>query len=271
LLIELWDQQGEESDGSCVPMNKMLLLLGSSALMLGVTIHSAEARKVYYEINGKRYSYSTNNRAQTAEARKRIEAARVAEAAKAKAEAERSTNPLTAAFGSPVQREASEAEGRLQQVLAGGEVVEAPATSLERRAARRSSGTSKADAAPQRTAALVQEPSRQARMPVTAPSPIAEPVRLPDRPGKVKSISFDVETGIKTTIMVDGTVEEEPFDSSMLSHLAPDHGATNSLTAFVKQLRQTTPSSSEEATGSIARTPDRPPRTEAAAQPPLER
>ena len=44
-----------------------------------------EAKTVFYEINGQRYSYDTNNRQQTAAARTRIEAAKTAEAAKAQA------------------------------------------------------------------------------------------------------------------------------------------------------------------------------------------
>ena len=74
---------------------------------------------VYYEINGQRYSYSTNNRAQVKEARQRIDAANAAEAAKAKAQAERSANPLVAVFGSKVQSDAKEAEARAQQALSG--------------------------------------------------------------------------------------------------------------------------------------------------------
>src|ERR671917_206509 len=100
-------------------MNKTLILLGASIITQGMMFSVAEARLVRYEINGKQYSYSTNNRAQTAEARKRIAAAKAVEAAKAKAEAEKAKNPLAAAFGSTTQKEAKEAEGRLQQILSG--------------------------------------------------------------------------------------------------------------------------------------------------------
>jgi len=65
----------------------------------------------------------------------------------------------------------------------------------------------------------------------------------------VKSVTFDVEAGIKTTIMKDGSIEEEPFDSGMLSSLLSEHGSTNSLSAFVERLRKT---SLPETTGSIA-------------------
>jgi len=65
-------------------------------MALLATAYEARAKMVYYEINGQRYSYSTNNRAQVKEARQRIDAANAAEAAKAKAQAERSANPLVA-------------------------------------------------------------------------------------------------------------------------------------------------------------------------------
>ncbi len=246
-------------------------------MMFGVMIHDAEAKKVTYEINGKRYSYSTNNNAQTAQARRRIEAARIAEAAKAKAEAEKSKNPLAAAFGSPAQKEAAEAQSRLQQVLAeNGPVIEESGAPPERRGDRRAKPA--ADAKPaQRTAALEQKPVSPAKTPVVAASPavampalapaVAEPLKVEHAVKRVKSISFDVESGIKTTVMVDGTMEEEPFDSSVLSQLAPDQGRATSLTAFVKQLRQASPDAPEEATGSIAAGTSPKPTTEASAQP----
>ena len=108
-------------------MNKTLILLGASIVTHGMMFSGAEARLIRYEINGKQYSYSTNNRAQTAEAKKRIAAAKAAEAAKAKADAEKSKYPLTAAFGSQVQKDAKEADERLQKVLS--EPAEAMAVS----------------------------------------------------------------------------------------------------------------------------------------------
>jgi hypothetical protein len=42
---------------------------GVLAVALGATLGSAEAKLVRYEINGQRYSYSTNNRQQVREAR----------------------------------------------------------------------------------------------------------------------------------------------------------------------------------------------------------
>ena len=233
-------------------MNKTFLLLASSAFLVGVASHKAEARKVSYEIDGKRYSYSTNNIAQTAEARARIEAARVAEAARARAAAEKGENPLAGVFGSQAQKEAVEAQNKLEYVLVNGNSsAETPQASPERRSVRRSKPTKEAKATPQRLASA-QEPPRPVKMPVVmVPLAVAEPLNQQDRAKKVKTISFDVQSGIKTTVMIDGAVEEEPFDSSVLVQLAPEQGETHSLMAFVKRLRDGVQAQPAEATGSI--------------------
>lgn len=237
------------------PMKKTLILLGASIITHGMMFSGAEARLVRYEINGKQYSYSTNNRAQTAEARKRIAAAKAAEAAKAKAEAEKAKNPLAAAFGSTTQKEAKEAEGRLQQILSGPteymavsqpvrDRVDEPARKLQDKQSRQAS----AARSTQRPVTVVRAPAKPILASAAAASlVIAEPI-APQKQTKVKSVSFDMQTGIKTMIMIDGTIEEEPFDSSALAFLAPEPDKTNSLTAFVNQLRKTSP---EETTGSI--------------------
>ena len=75
-------------------MGRAFICLGALTAALLAAAPEARAKMVYYEINGQRYSYSTNNRAQVKEARQRIDAANAAEAAKAKAQAERSANPL---------------------------------------------------------------------------------------------------------------------------------------------------------------------------------
>jgi len=67
---------------------------GVLAVALWATLGTAEAKLVRYEINGQRYSYSTNNRQQVREARQRIQAAQEAAAATAQAAAERADNPL---------------------------------------------------------------------------------------------------------------------------------------------------------------------------------
>src|SRR3954467_7577393 len=88
-------------------MIKVLTTLGASVVALGALLGGVEAKTVFYEINGQRYSYDTNSLQQTATARKRIEAAKAAEAAMAQAAAERASNPLVAIFGSQTQREAA--------------------------------------------------------------------------------------------------------------------------------------------------------------------
>lgn len=82
-----------------------------------------------YEIDGQRYSYSTNNIQQVKEARQRIEAANAAAAAKARAEAERAANPFARIFGSQAQREAAEAQARLSQSATTGTEADVASTS----------------------------------------------------------------------------------------------------------------------------------------------
>src|SRR5215211_2899995 len=84
---------------------------GVLAVALWATLGTAEAKLVRYEINGQRYSYSTNNRQQVREARQRIQAAQ-------QAAAERAANPLVRLFGSPTHSNATEAQARAQQVPA---------------------------------------------------------------------------------------------------------------------------------------------------------
>src|SRR5918911_2622081 len=100
-------------------MNTRIAAIGASAVALLAMAGAAEAKKVYYEIDGVRYSYSTNNHQQVREARARIEAANAADAAKAKAQAERAANPLAALFGSPAQTAAKEADARVRRSVAG--------------------------------------------------------------------------------------------------------------------------------------------------------
>ncbi len=231
-------------------MRKTFTLLGASVVIFGIMNSAGEARLVRYEINGKQYSYSTNNIAQTAEAKKRIAAAKAAEAAKAKAVAEKSKFPLTAAFGSQAQKDAEETEKQLRQILA-----KAPADEAEEPFVKVSSDRDgKAQDKPSRQA-TVSKPPQKAVAPIRSQAVslprivpvVAEPLDAAAAT-KLKSITFNVESGIRTIIKVDGTIEEEPFDSRVLSYLIPELENANSLVAFVKQLRQL---SQEEATGSI--------------------
>jgi hypothetical protein len=220
-------------------MNKTLRMIAASTFVLGVMIGGAEARKVSYEINGQRFSYDTNDPEQVAAARKRIEAANAADVAKAKADAERARSPLASVFGSQAQREAAEAQTRLQQVLT--EQAAAEAASKRRRpvqsAAREEDRRKEAEAPPveptaEDTAAAgpveqVPAPAPDAKAPESAASEVqaAEATQAPAGPAPqadatvadpsstdgtaastIKSVSFDVGSGIKTTVMTDGSI-----------------------------------------------------------------
>src|SRR3954451_12564428 len=98
-------------------MKRGTIVFGGLAVTLGTALGSAYAKLVRYEINGQRYSYSTNNRQQVREAGQRIQAAQAAATATAQAAAERVANPLVRLFGSLTQTNATEAQARAQQVL----------------------------------------------------------------------------------------------------------------------------------------------------------
>jgi hypothetical protein len=201
----------------------------------------AQAKMVRYEINGQRYSYNTNDRQQVEEARRRLAAANAAYAARLKAEAERASNPLAAVLGSPTQREAAEARARLKQVIAGSSAAAPAPASEEPKAAAAERKRVAGETAPRkeaipafvpraepehhprksdRVAARPQrsEPARTAEKPA-APQR-AKVAAVPKKPVKearspaVQSVHFDPDTGIKTTVMTDGTVQEEPFEQS---------------------------------------------------------
>jgi hypothetical protein len=72
----------------------------------------------------------------------------------------------------------------------------------------------------------------------SAPSPIPEPVgsRTGQKPA-LKSVSFDLASGIKTVFMTDGTVHEEPIDSSTASELSAEPAGAG-LTSFHDQVRK---------------------------------
>jgi hypothetical protein len=238
-------------------MHKLTACAGASIAALLAMAPQADAKKVSYEINGQRYSYSTNNREQVQEARRRIEAANAADAARAKAEAERAANPLVAIFGSQAQTEAKEAQSRLQRLVAprpsaGPAPAPAEARTAERPPARRAASTA-ADRRPQEPRTRVVD--RQDREPPASPPAAAEASVATEggksaagvesdragvtavAKGEVKSVFFDLATGIKTVEMMDGTVHEEPFDVTTASTPGSD-AAKRSLNGFVDEVRK---------------------------------
>jgi hypothetical protein len=234
------------------------------AVALAAMIGGAQAKMVRYEINGQTYWYSTNNRQQTEEARQRISAANAAAAAKSKADAELAANPLAGIFGTETQRQAKDAQARFEQAVSrpaasadqsvapekSKRVTRAPAKASPERPApaearkppllakARSERLARAEAKkppePTKRSARVV-PAQPAVVPVKR---IAEPAEKdgPPKPA-VKSVSFDLSSGIKTIEMTDGTVHEEPFDAKALSKLEPAQPAASALTGFVDQVR----------------------------------
>lgn len=292
-------------------MSRGLALFGASAFAFLGAIGEVEAKKVYYEIDGQRYSYSTNNRQQTREAQARIAAA------KARA-AQPAAGPLFGGFGSRPPAQAVEIPAASPEAVTEAGTVEKRARSRASRAERRSKarearaerlrqrrealaarreaiarerrariearradekataereavvakaggrGTEppeparKADAAkargseapePARAAAaearraepvaavpVAAEPERMAAIPsMTAPEPLAtQSISV----ATVKTISFDLTSGIKTIQMTDGTLHEEPFESGTVAALGLTSPALErSLRSFVEQLR----------------------------------
>ena len=211
-------------------MTKVLMMLGASVVALGAFLGGVEAKTVFYEINGQRYSYDTNNRQQTATARKRIEAAKTAEAATAQAAAERVSNPLVAIFGSQTQREAEAAQAQLQQIVAEQEVAGKRQPAVP--ATKDDSVAKLANGQAGETSVKEREPAAAVAIAATQPAavhPIAQDLRDPADPARpeglsraaIRLISLDAETGIKTVIRVDGSIHEELFDPSVLSTLDP--------------------------------------------------
>jgi hypothetical protein len=272
---------------------------GVLAVALWATLGTAEAKLVRYEINGQRYSYSTNNRQQVREAQQRIQAAQEAATATAQAAAERAANPLVRLFGSSTQTNAAEAQARAQQVLAqlsqasdttgsvGSSRAERRRGGAEPRAERsRARREARAEARQKRlsqtlqllddkTAGKAKTPAKHQRRiqearaePATtspnasaerltatdakraewaslaphaaasAPSPVPEPVgsRTGQKPA-IKSVSFDLASGIKTVFMTDETVHEEPIDSSTASKLSAEPAGAG-LTSFLDHVRK---------------------------------
>ncbi len=239
-------------------MGRLFTTLGVSVVAFGTLMASVQAKTVFYEINGQRYSYDTSNRKQAAAARKQIEVAKAAEVAQAKAAAERASNPLVALFGSQTQREAAEAQALLEKILS--DQPQAAAASKD----QRSSATSKDEDLARAAKDNASEPAgttgaQQAVAVARVTSPAqaqdsrasAEPVRTDNaRKAAIKSVFLDAETGMKTILRADGSIQEELFDPGILSKLDPDQRSVSSVSSVVDAgpLPKTAP---EDTTGSI--------------------
>ena len=218
-------------------MHKGRCLGGAVVLALASLAGRVEARVVRYEINGKVYAYDTTDRQQVERARQRIEAANAADAAQAAANAELARSPLAVLFGSPAQSEAAAAKARLQQVMSQPEPAPPAAWS-----AASAQFTAKAHSRPDLSVLRAKHAPHALKL-TGARSSVAEPTSaVPNSPdgaqkSALKSVTFDFSSGIKTVSMTDGTIHEEPFDSSTLSTLGSLEPATERLTLSVEQVR----------------------------------
>jgi hypothetical protein len=187
----------------------------------------AEAKLVRYEINGQIYSYSTNNHQQTREARRRIAAAKAAEAVKQKAAAELAANPLARLFGSPTQREAAEAQARLQQSVAPQQQAEVDTTNSVRRSQRRAKRTAERTRTVRQVRARPVKVARLKEAPVTPSAAVrgAQADVTPPRPQAQPSASARLEAAQPHS--------EAPF----IPLTPPPKPVGNSLTDFVNQVR----------------------------------
>jgi general stress protein YciG len=225
-------------------MSRTFTALGASVVVFAALTSGVEAKTVFYEINGQRYSYETGNRQQAAAARKQIEAAKAAEAAQAKAAAERASNPLVAIFGSQAQREAAEAQAQLEKTIADQQQAAAARKGQQALPAAKDDSVAKPAGEKVGEAAGGNEREQTAVAAVAAAQPAT---RLPLAPGlngpveaaksdgalkaAIKSISLDAETGIKTIIRVDGSIHEELFDPSVLSKLDSDQRSASVISS----------------------------------------
>jgi hypothetical protein len=228
---------------------------GAALVALAAMDGGAEAKMITYEVNGQRYAYSTNNNAQRAAARRHVEAASAAAAAKAKADAERASNPFVAVFGSAVQREAARAQAVLEQARPDNAVApgaQAATTRVETRPddgkpeALQPTGSAAPIGGPVALDAGLAAPDQRVKPVVAEPKSAAASAR-------VRSVSFDALSGIKTTFMADGSIHEEPFDGSMLPTPASDPSGSRSLNAFVDQMRSVAPVETTGSTWTAAR------------------
>jgi hypothetical protein len=217
-------------------MKTALAPFGIASVVLGLLVQGAEAKKVDYEIDGQRYSYESTNRQQVEVARKRIEAANAAKAAKARADAKRASDPFAAIFGSQADQEAEQAQASLKRLIAEQEQAAAEAK-------RRQQSASKNTQRPEAASAGEKEPEAvsdgQAGAQIASAGP-SKPIDAgsaenptPIQP-RLRSVSFDFESGIKTTVMGDGALHEEPFDPAALSSFISENG---SLTKAVDRNR----------------------------------
>jgi hypothetical protein len=229
-------------------MRKLIAIAGTTALVFGGLIDFVDARTRSFEIGGRQFSYETTNPQQITAARKLIEAANAADAAKAKADRELAANPLAKLLGTQAQKEAAEAQAHLVKTIAAYEqetsVQPKPASQKafeepRRAATTKRTGPGAAGTAREQGAAPggreVHADATEASDTVRAThvNPPPSPAAL--RPA-VKNVFVDAASGIKTIFLTDGSIHEEPIDPSKPS-LSPDRNDAGASTGSINQAR----------------------------------
>jgi len=177
----------------------------------------------------------------------------------------RSAADVTGSVRSRTERRRAAAETRAERRRARAEAsAERARARREARAERRSRQTAEAAApkltlvdkstwaergvlsekpAPERFASTeptrgVPEAAPTPRVATPAPNRVSEPAGPTGGPKPpIRSVSFDLSSGVKTVQMTDGSVHEEPIDSGTLSRLGAEPAGA-SLTSFVDQVRK---------------------------------
>jgi hypothetical protein len=256
-------------------MNGQARLVGAT-LVFAAMIGGAQARSIPFEIDGQRYVYDTSDREQAEKVRQLMKAAKAAEAAKAKADAEIAGTPLAKLFGSSAQKDAEAAQARLQQIIGEAREAASPASEADRKSRRARRPVRDGARTRTRPAAVearaTPEDARAAEpaaFAVDARSERAPPAGAglqPDpatqdatasidgaapgaRQPALKSVTFDLSSGIKTVQLADGTVREEPLDSGTVAKLSAMEPAAESLTTFVARVRAIGPGAAGISTG----------------------
>ncbi len=230
-------------------MRKIVIAAGTFALVFSVLAECAEAKTMVFEVAGRRYSYETSKVQQVAAARKLIEAANAADAARAAADAEREANPLVKIIGSQAQKAAAEAQTRLAEAIS---TYEQETAAMQRQPASQDVGADKRGSATREQAGLRTVPTPSGQAATRQDEPAARKVSqeaiaarsTSSNPGQsqpqaqptVKNVFSDVSSGIKTVFMTDGSIHEEPIDGTT-SSTSSDGGDASASTGSINRAR----------------------------------
>ena len=202
-----------------------IVAVAAASLCIFVSLKgSASAVTKSYEVGGRLYKYDSRDPLQVRAAQKLTDAANSADAARARAEAERASNPLVRLLGSKVQTDAIQLQKHLERAIAEHESTVA----VGGKDLRSVGGSALAKlpvhaVAPGATSQRAAASSRAAKAAV----PRTEPA--------VRKVVSDVVTGIKTTFMTDGSIYEEPIETASSSERR-QHIINDEITGSVQRV-----------------------------------